>query len=221
MTLMPGRRKTRYRSVDLAASVGSMESEPFRDKPTLTGERVVLRPFGADDVPIMAGILADPELLRLTGSVHNSDEGGGETGEPDERLRQWYGTRNDHADRLDLAVVDHAHDRLVGEVVLNEFDPDNESCNIRILIGPHGRDRGLGTEAMRLMVDHAFSTTKLYRMELGVFAFNPRAIRVYEKVGFVVEGTRRAAFRFDDQRIDDVVMSIIRPEWDAGPAVEP
>ncbi|SDS92615.1 GNAT family N-acetyltransferase [Microlunatus soli] len=186
-----------------------MDSEPFRDKPTLTGERVVLRPFGVDDVPIMAEILADPELLRLTGSVHSSDE----TGEPDDRLRQWYGTRQDHADRLDLALVDRAHDRLVGEVVLNELDPDNDSCNIRILIGPQGRDRGLGTEAMRLMVDHAFSSTDLYRLELGVFAFNPRAVRVYEKVGFVVEGTRRAAFRFDDQRIDDVMMSIIRPEW--------
>lgn len=195
-----------------------MDSEPFRDKPTLTGERVVLRPFGVDDVSIMAGILADPELLRLTGSVHSSQESAGETGEPDERLRHWYGTRNDHGDRLDLALVDRAQDRLVGEVVLNELDPDNDSCNIRILIGPQGRDRGLGTEAMRLMVDHAFSSTDLYRLELGVFAFNPRAVRVYEKVGFVVEGTRRAAFRFDDQRIDDVVMSIIRPEWFAGAA---
>lgn len=193
-----------------------MDSEPFADKPTLTGERVQLRPFTADDVPAMAEILADPELLRLTGSVSNSADAHSASSEPDGALRAWYGSRDDHADRLDLAIIDRAAGLLVGEVVLNELDADNESCNIRILIGAAGRSRGLGTEAMRLMVDHAFSSTDLYRLELGVFAFNPRAIRVYEKVGFVTEGRRRGAFRFDDERIDDIVMSIIRPEWTAG-----
>ncbi|HEY9293682.1 MAG TPA: GNAT family protein [Microlunatus sp.] len=190
-----------------------MDSEPFSIKPTLTGERVVLRPFSADDVDAMAEILADPEVLRLTGSSHSSDDAAGETGLPDDRLRQWYGSRNDHADRLDLAIVDRDHERVVGEVVLNELDPGNDACSIRILIGSEGRNRGFGTEAMRLMTDHAFSQTDLYRLELEVYAFNPRAQRVYEKVGFVQEGRRRAALRFDGERIDAVTMAILRPDW--------
>ena len=190
-----------------------MDSEPFRAKPTLTGRRVILRPFGADDVDTMAQVLADPEVLRLTGSTHSPDDTDGETGVPDDRLRQWYGSRNDHVDRLDLAIVDRGLDRVVGEVVLNDLDPGNESCSIRILIGPAGRDRGFGSEAMRLMTDFAFSHSDLYRLELEVYAFNPRALRVYEKIGFVREGVRRAALLFDGERIDAITMSILRPEW--------
>jgi RimJ/RimL family protein N-acetyltransferase len=83
----------------------------FSRKPVLTGERAVLRPFTEDDAPVMARILADPEVLRLTGSPTDGFE-------PD-RLRSWYGSRNDHADRLDLGIVDRASGELVGEAVLN------------------------------------------------------------------------------------------------------
>jgi hypothetical protein len=43
----------------------------FSVKPTLTGDTVVLRPFTADDVPGMLQVLRDPEVLKLTGSVHD------------------------------------------------------------------------------------------------------------------------------------------------------
>ncbi len=46
-----------------------------------------------------------------------------------------------------------------------------------------------------------------------MIAFNPRALRVYERVGFVIEGRRREAFTFDGVRYDDIIMSILRPEW--------
>jgi RimJ/RimL family protein N-acetyltransferase len=192
-----------------------MDRKPFRIKPTLAGERGTLRPFEADDLGTMAEILADPEVLRLTASVHSTAEAEATSPVPDDRLRAWYSTRNDHADRLDLAIVDVATGRVVGEVVLNELEPEVDACGIRILIGPEGRDRGLGTEAMRLAVDHAFSTTDVYRLSLEVYDFNPRGRRVYEKVGFVEEGRRRAALMFDDERFDAIVMSILRPEWAA------
>ena len=53
----------------------------FSVKPVLTGEKTLLRPFTVDDVPVMAEILADPEVLRLTGSPDQ------EFGP--ERLRSW------------------------------------------------------------------------------------------------------------------------------------
>lgn len=183
------------------------------EKPTLTGDLVTLRPFAEDDLDRMAEILRDPEVGRLTGSFHSSEEAGEE---PDlEVLRQWYSTRNQQADRLDLAVVDNASGEVVGEVVLNEWEPDDASCNFRILIGPAGRDRGLGTEATRLVVGHAFERLGLHRVSLEVFAFNPRAQRAYEKVGFVREGVRRDALRFDGEWVDSILMSVLEGEWAA------
>ncbi|MFD9041967.1 GNAT family N-acetyltransferase [Streptomyces bottropensis] len=179
----------------------------FSHKPVLTGERAVLRPFTEDDAPVMARILADPEVLRLTGSPT------GEFGT--DRLRSWYGSRNDHPDRLDLAVVDRASGELVGEVVLNDWDGANRSCCFRILIGPGGRDRGLGTEAVRLMVGHAFEEVGLHRVSLYVFTHNPRARRAYEKAGFVAEGIERQTLWQDGKWIDAVRMSVLAPEWAA------
>jgi RimJ/RimL family protein N-acetyltransferase len=180
-------------------------------KPTLTGTLVRLRPFAAEDVAAMAVILADPELRKLTGSVHRAAGEG--PPEDEERLRSWYSSRAEVDGRLDLAVVDRSSGRIVGEVVLNDWDSENNRCNFRTLIGPAGRDRGIGTEAIRLIVGHGFETLGLHRISLDVFAFNPRARRVYEKVGFVVEGVAREAFRWEDEWIDEIRMAILASEW--------
>lgn len=185
----------------------------FADKPTLVGSRVVLRPFTEADIEAMGPVLADPEVLRLSGSVHSTEEANGASPELDQRTLTWYRTRAEQDDRLDLALVDAATDLCVGEAVLNEWRPESRVCNFRILIGAKGRDRGLGSEAIRLMVDHAFRSTDLNRIELEVYAFNPRALRVYRQAGFVEEGRRREALRFDGAYVDAIVMSLLRMEW--------
>ena len=84
-------------------------------KPTLMGERVLLRPFAAGDADAMAQVLDDPEVLRLTGSVTTSQQAAqGFT--RDAAFDEWYATRHDASERLDLAVIDRATDRLVGEI---------------------------------------------------------------------------------------------------------
>jgi RimJ/RimL family protein N-acetyltransferase len=187
----------------------------FSIKPTLTGERVVLRPFSGGDLPAMRAVLLDAEARVLTGSVHDEAQAHDpEDPEEEKLLLDWYGSRNDQPDRLDLAVVDKATAECVGEAVLNEWDPGNESCNFRILIGPRGRDRGLGTEATRLIVGYGFGRLGLHRISLEVYAFNPRARRAYEKVGFRAEGVLRESLRYNGQWVDATVMSILAPEWD-------
>lgn len=124
-----------------------------------------------------------------------------------------YSTRNEQPDRLDLAVVDRASGRCVGEVVLNDVTPGNRTCGFRTGLGPGGRDRGLGTEAVRMIVGHGFDRLGMHRISLEVYAFNPRARRVYENVGFVAEGVLRDALRWDGQWIDATVMSMLAPEW--------
>jgi RimJ/RimL family protein N-acetyltransferase len=188
----------------------------FSVKPTLAGEKVTLRPFiEADDAGLRVA-LGDPEVLRLTGSVHG-DETSRAPDDPasDDRRRRWYRSRNAQPDRLDLAVVDRATGRCVGEVVLNDWDAGNRSCGFRMLLGPDGRDRGLGSEALRLVVGYGFEQLGLHRISLEVYAFNPRARHVYEKAGFVADGVLREALRYDQEWIDATVMSILDHEWAA------
>jgi RimJ/RimL family protein N-acetyltransferase len=192
------------------------EGADFATKPTLEGELAVLRPFTEADLPAIREALLDPEARILTGSVHDEGQARAPESRDEEKLlRDWYLTRNDQPDRLDLAVTDKATGACVGEAVLNQWDPGNESCNFRILIGPRGRDRGLGSEATRLIVGYGFEHLRLHRISLEVYAFNPRARRAYEKAGFRAEGLLRESLRYNGAWIDATVMSVLAPEWRA------
>ena len=85
--------------------------------------------------------------------------------------------------------------------------------NFRVLIGPRGRDRGLGTEATRLFINYLFSNTTLESLTLSVFDFNPRAKRVYEKVGFIVESIDENELEFEGDWIDSVNMKLTQDDW--------
>ncbi|MGW2567069.1 GNAT family N-acetyltransferase [Streptomyces sp. NPDC001537] len=179
----------------------------FSVKPVLTGEKTVLRPFTAADAEVMGEIIEDPEVIRFTFEPS--------TELTPERLRSWYGSRATAPDRLDLAVTDPDSGELLGEVVLYDWDPAARACTFRTLIGPRGRGRGIGTEATRLVVAYGFEQLRLHRIQLEAYAHNRRALRVYEKVGFVVEGVRREVQLRHGEWADEVIMSILDREWAA------
>ncbi|WP_404384699.1 GNAT family N-acetyltransferase [Knoellia locipacati] len=187
----------------------------FTTKPTLEGELVTLRPIRGEDADLIDAIIrSDDEIARLTGSVSSSTED--PPGMPLEKLREIYVGWAEADDRLVLGVVDKTSGDLVGEVVLAGWDEANRSCWFRTLIGSAGRGRGLGTEATRLVVDHGFRALGLHRITLEVYDFNPRARHVYEKVGFVHEGTGREALLFDGEWVDVHFMAVLESDWAAG-----
>lgn len=188
----------------------------FATKPTLRGQHVTLRPMTGEDAEAMAQILSDPQVRLLTGSVETTAQ----AHEPwplDDTLVQWYSSRPDQDDRLDLAIEDEAG-TLVGEVVLNDYDPQERTCNLRVLIGPAGRDRGLGTEAVALTTSYGIRDLGLTRITLEVLDTNPRGRRVYEKVGYRPTGHRDQAAVLDGQDIGALDMSVDADTWPGYPA---
>ena len=184
---------------------------PFKQTPTIAGDLVLLRPPSTEDVVALRAGMADRDVTILTGSTHSSAA----TDLPDhdiDKLQQIYALWAKDPTRLVWAIVDRAADIVIGEVLLTELDEGNRSCGFRIWIaGAHGR--GLGTEATRLAVRHGLEFCGLNRIQLEVYAFNPRARRVYEKVGFVLEGTMRQALRFDDGWVDAHLMAVLAEDW--------
>ncbi len=101
-----------------------------------------------------------------------------------------------------------------GEIVLMDIDADNRSASLRIaLFRDEDFGKGYGTEALRLVLDHGFKTLNLHRIGLDVFAFNPRAIHVYEKLGFKHEGVQRNALFYDGAFHDSILLGILEHEW--------
>lgn len=176
-------------------------------KPVLTGRAVRLRPITADDADAMFAGLDDAESNRLTGTHEMFTQ---------ERVAAHCARISAANDRWDYAieVPERFGERMLGEVVLNDLDPHNRSANIRIVIWePEARSCGFGTEAMQLMTAFGIEQLGLHRIELGVYAFNPRAIRAYEKVGYRLEGTRRDALWWQGEWIASHTMAVLAPEW--------
>lgn len=73
--------------------------------------------------------------------------------------------------------------------------------------------KGYGTEAMKLGVQYAFLELGVQRVSLGVHAYNPRAQKSYEKVGFRLEGRTRLDMLREGRRTDSLWMGILRDEW--------
>ncbi|MEO7260499.1 MAG: GNAT family protein [Jatrophihabitantaceae bacterium] len=167
----------------------------------LTGELVRLEPLtGSVLTDYLAG-LADPEVRRLTGSHAPLDQA---------RVEQWLASRAQQHGLADWAVLRRSDGAFLGEAVLNDLDPDNASANYRIwLAGPQVLGKGYGTEATSLVLDCALGAAGLHRLSLGVFDFNLRARRVYEKCGFQLEGRLRHALRWDGQWHDELIMSVL------------
>lgn len=153
-------------------------------EPKIEGSSVDLRYVRESDLDSYFAFLQDPEMRRLTGTQGESTR---------EEIAAWMQKIGDiNEDRYDFMIILKETDELVGEVVLNEIDTINRNANIRIAIkGTKHRGKGYGTEAIRHMLRYGFETLKLHRIHLGVYAFNPRAIHVYEKIGFQREGIER------------------------------
>lgn len=186
----------------------------FKNKPVLEGSKVILRPFAEADSEIMLALLEEPELRKLTGSVC-SDEEACEPSPQEEidRMIQWYLTRNEQTNRLDLAIVNKENGNVVGEVVFNEYDEDTGNVNFRILIGKAGCNRGIGSEAASLFIHYGMTVLKVHKIGLEVYSFNPRAERVYQKSGFVMEGVKREDFRYNDEYIDTKIYGLLQSDY--------
>lgn len=179
--------------------------------PTIKGTKITLRPFRADDVEaVLDSLVGDDETNRLTGT-HNSAF-------TREQIERYVANFAEDDSRVGWVIADSDSDNLeaLGEVIILDIDTDNRSAWIRIaMYGMDKVNRGYGTEAMQLAVAHGFTELKLHRIALEVYAFNPRAIRVYEKVGFQREGILRDALFWDGEYVDAISMAILEDDWRA------
>lgn len=169
----------------------------------LKDQRVALCQHTPADLPYFLEWYADRELARLT--RHD------QTPLNHEQIAAFFETIVMPSSAQGLCFGIQATDitphRLIGTCSLTDLA--RETATLRILIGPHDCwSRGYGTEAVRLLVAYGFERLKLREIVLGVFDFNARAIRSYEKVGFQHASTIRLNMPASNPPTHEFLMTI-------------
>jgi len=171
-----------------------------------TGELVRLAAPIEADAETMAAWSRDSEFLTLLN---------------DDPVRPWLARQvkedlvsEPKPDEVVFAIRTLDDDRLIGFTALWGFEWSHGEAWISIGIG--GRQdwgKGFGTDAMRVMLRYAFTELNLHRVSLFLFDYNLRALRAYEKAGFVAEGRLRRPLRRGGRRSDEIVMGALRGDW--------
>lgn len=106
---------------------------------------------------------------------------------------------------------------LIGYVCLSPVPPSmshHRCSNIAICLRGDYQNRGYGSEAINWVVDWGFRHANLHRIGIGAVSFNDRAIKLYQKLGFTIEGRQRERILWDRKWYDLVDMSMLEQEWE-------
>jgi RimJ/RimL family protein N-acetyltransferase len=180
---------------------------PAPERPILRGDHVWLRPIELADMT--DGSIEDADLAHYAGFRRSFSRAEGE---------RFFQKFTGHDENVQFVICRLGNDESIGGVGLREIDRLNGSAEVSIFISKSAEwSKGLGTDAMRVMLDFAFGELRLQRIWLRVFDYNERAVRSYEKAGFVKEVLLRRD-RFHRANYHDThLMAIVRADWVADP----
>ena len=167
------------------------------------GDWVSLRPIRQSDLPFLVSWSNDAEVVRYI------DGGSPRTLiEAESWLRQ---TRKDRQVRR--FAIETASGVLIGDMSLDQIAWRSGDAELTVRIGEKEYwGRGLGTDAVIVLLDVAFGRLRLNRVYLRVYRFNARAIRSYEKCGFRREGVLRRSAKDSEPWEEIVLMRKLRDE---------
>jgi RimJ/RimL family protein N-acetyltransferase len=178
--------------------------------PWIAGRQVVLRAWERDDV-------------RAAWEAAQSPDGKGE------ELRDWYKpprsleemerefertAAEPPADVIEFII--QAEGRPIGDVDLFRIDERNRSATVGLGIWrAEDRGKGYGYDALQALMRWSFDHLNMHRVELSCDPENHAARAIYEKVGFVLEGRRRKQHFQRGDYHDELIMGLLREDFDA------
>lgn len=165
-----------------------------------------LRELEESDLEIINRWRNNPELIRNLGAPFRYINY--------EVDKYWYNNYiKNRSTTIRCSIVNESDD-IVGLISLASINQLNQSADLHIMIGEaSNQSKGIGTFAVKEILNHAFNNLNLNRVQLQVLEYNKKAIGLYEKLGFKVEGRRRQTVYKDGRFVDMIMYSILRKEY--------
>jgi [ribosomal protein S5]-alanine N-acetyltransferase len=185
------------------------DNEPVPQAPTLTTDRLVLRPFARTDAPLVQRLAGEREVALNTEHIPHPY--------PDGAAVAWIET---HQEKFDAAgeivfAIDLRGDGLIGAIGIIP-NRAHDRAEIGYWIGKPFWNKGYASEAAAAVIRFGFEELKLNKIVAVHFSRNPASGRVMQKNGMRHEGTLRQNHKKWGQYVDVEAYGILREEWERG-----
>ncbi|KQZ60331.1 MULTISPECIES: GNAT family N-acetyltransferase [unclassified Lysobacter] len=177
------------------------------DLPLLRGERLRLRGFRSDDLGDFFALHADPAVMRYW-----SFPAWTQRHQAEDHLARAIAARSNE-EMLCWAVVGRDDDRLIGATTLFDIQRAQGRAEIGYALRSAHWSRGYAQEALRLVLDYAYSTLSLRRIEADIDPRNLPSCRLVERLGFRREGLLRERWNVAGECQDSAIYGLLAREW--------
>jgi [ribosomal protein S5]-alanine N-acetyltransferase len=171
----------------------------------LVATSIYLRPLSVEDVNVRyLSWLQDPEVMS----------GLATSGYTMANLKDYVSAKIVSDGVLFFAICDNVSHLHIGNIKLDFHDAKANISELGLLIGDKAYwGKGIGEEACRLILDYGFRQERLNKIHLAVYASNPKAKRLYERLGFKEEGCLEDHVLVNDTLYDKYLMAIFKKDW--------
>lgn len=165
---------------------------------------ITIRRSELGDAAAMARLMSHPEVLPgLMQLPYGSEE-------------QWRARLSDNLapGRSDLPLVALIDGELIASAGLHPAGPAlrrRHVMSLGLAVAPQAQGRGVGKALMAALIDYADNWAQVLRIELGVYVDNERAIALYQRFGFEIEGRQRGYALRDGRYVDSYAMARLHP----------
>lgn len=187
--------------------------------PVLSNTDVVLREVQRADAAVLSSLLTAPEVTRFISEPPNSVEGFERFIAASQRMRA-------AGEGACFAITLQGCDTAIGIVQLRQIAPsEGEATQIGgaidtaewgFAVGSLFWGTGIFEAAAALLIEFAFETVHVHRLEARCAVKNGRGTRALQKVGAVAEGVLRNAFVCHGELLDQRLFAIVEEDWRAG-----
>lgn len=177
--------------------------------PTLDAPRVRLRWLTEADVDALYAVFSDRRMMRYWSSPAMTERK--EAEDYLRRIHEGFGARSLFQWGIEL----RQDRRIIGTCTLFHLDPANAKAELGYGLGSADWSRGYMSEALAALLDFAFGTLRLRRLEADVDPRNENSLRILDKLGFQREGLLRERWNVAGEIQDTVFCGLLAKEWRA------
>jgi len=194
------------------ATTTTITSEPMTTTdwknalPVLTGRGVTLREVRLSDAASLYELLTTEEVSRFISPPPTTVEGF-------ERFIQWTHGERAAGRYICFAVVPQGLDTAIGLFQIRQLEPGFGTAEWGFALGSPFWGTGVFMDAARLMVEFAFESVGVHRLEARAAVQNSRGNCALAKIGAVKEGVLRKSFLRNGEYLDQALWSMVRDDW--------